>query len=76
MNIEQITYTDSALDSGQTDIIVKPFLMVAVGFVIYEDAECVVLAQELVNEEFRGQLAIPKVSIVGKRMGIALDGGL
>lgn len=62
--VKQVTYIDSAIDSGQTDEIQKPIANVAVGFVIYEDRDCIVLAQEIIGKDYRGQLSIPKVAVL------------
>ena len=63
--VQIIKYKDSAISSDQTDEICKIFEMTAVGFVINEDIDQIVIAQELMeNGDFRAQLAIPKWSIV------------
>lgn len=59
-----ITYIDSALIDDQTDEIAKPCKIKATGFLIKETEDYIVLARELVDEEYRGQVAIPKRSII------------
>ena len=57
-----IKYIDSQLIDEQTDEVAKPQLVEATGFVIAENDEYITLARELIGEEYRGQVSIPKVS--------------
>lgn len=69
MTVERITYVDSSIMSDQTHQIAKPTTVVSVGFVIAEDDDSVTLAGELIGayEEYRAQVAIPKVAITDRR---------
>lgn len=63
--IKVIKYKDSAITSEQTDEICQVFIMTAVGFVISDSVDQIVIAQELMsNGHFRAQLAIPREAIV------------
>jgi hypothetical protein len=67
--VEIIVYLDSAIESGQTHLIAKPFVVVAVGFVIDEDEDSVTLSMEIMGDnspDYRGQVAIPKVSLISR----------
>lgn len=64
MKKKTIRYIDSVLANEQTDIICEPETIEATGFIIKETDKYIVLARELVGKEYRGQLAIPKCSIL------------
>lgn len=51
----------------QTGEVIKPVEIEIVGYLVYEDDTCVTLAMELVGDEFRNQVSIPKVAILDSR---------
>jgi hypothetical protein len=59
-----IKYIDSSLINDQTDEVAKPQIIIACGFVVAETDEYITLSREIIDEEFRGQVAIPKVAII------------
>lgn len=61
-----IKYKDSCIVAEQTAEIAKIIIITAIGFLIKEDDEHIVLAQEIIDNEYRGQIAIPKCSIEEK----------
>ncbi|MCK9371315.1 hypothetical protein M0R04_15485 [Candidatus Dojkabacteria bacterium] len=65
MKIKKIKYIDSARTPDQDSLICEPFIIVVVGFVIKETDKYITLAQEIMsNGDFRGQISIPKVTII------------
>lgn len=64
MKIKTIKYIDSNLIDSQTDEIAEPVVINATGYVIKETDEYIVLARELIEDNYRGQVAIPKVAIL------------
>ena len=64
MKIKRIKYLDSNIDSGQTNEILEPVVIEAIGFVIKETNEYITLAMEIIEKEYRGQLSIPKIAIL------------
>ena len=58
-----VEYVDSALQAEQTNRVAKPFAVTTVGFVIHEDDDALTLCAELVGEDYRGQVSIPKVAV-------------
>ena len=64
MESKKVKYIDSNLINDQTDFIAKPEIITAVGFVVEETDEYITIARELVGNEYRGQLSIPKVAII------------
>lgn len=61
--IMEVKYIDSNMINEQTDIIAKPQIIEAVGFLVEETKEYITLAREKIGEEWRGQISIPKVAI-------------
>ena len=61
---KRIKYIDSNLINEQTDFIAKPKIITAIGFVVEETDEYITIAREIVADEYRGQLSIPKVAIL------------
>lgn len=64
MKKRTVTYIDSALIEVQTSEIAMPKKIIATGFLIKETSEYITLAREIVGDEYRGQISIPKVSII------------
>ncbi len=63
-----IEYIDSNCIDDQADEIVQPVEITAIGFVIEETEDHITLAREIIGDEYRGQIAIPKVAIVKKKV--------
>ena len=61
----QVTYIDSGIIDEQTSMVANVHVLVAVGFLVHEGDDCIVLAREYdVNErDWRGQIAIPNEAI-------------
>ncbi len=64
MKHKKIKYIDSNLINDQTDFIAKPEIITSIGFVIKETDDYITITREIVGEEYRGQLSIPKVAIL------------
>jgi hypothetical protein len=64
MTIKQVTYIDSNLINEQTSEIAKPVEIKAVGYLVSETDIYITLAREIVESEYRGQISIPKISII------------
>lgn len=60
MEIKIVHYYDSCLLDEQTDQVAKIEEVSAIGFVIEDNSDEIVLAREFMGKEFRGQIAIPK----------------
>ncbi len=63
MNKTIVYYHDSNLIDEQTDKMACIARITAIGFVLRDSEECIILARELIGDEYRGQIAIPKKSI-------------
>lgn len=63
--IKRINYTDSVTLNEQTDEIAEVEEIIAVGFIVSDTKDSITIARELIGREYRGQLAIPKRSIIG-----------
>ena len=59
-----VEYIDSHLIDEQTSEIVQPVKITAIGFVVEETDEYITLAREVIGDEYRGQVSIPKISIL------------
>ena len=71
MNIYQITWRDSRRYVYQLDHTIEDFSVCqiqTIGFFVEEDKEKIVLAQDLIDDEVRGVIVIPKENIVKKRV--------
>ena len=67
MNRKIIKYIDSNLIDEQTFEVAKPLVVTATGFVVEETDDFITLARELIGDDYRGQVAIPKVAIKESR---------
>lgn len=63
MKTKIVKYIDSNIINEQTNEIVKPVIITAVGFVIEETDNYITIAREIIDNEYRGQVSIPKVAI-------------
>ena len=64
MKIIEIEYTDSNIINEQTSEIVKPEIIQAVGYLIKDGQDYITIAREVIKNEYRGQLSIPRVAII------------
>lgn len=64
LKFQKISYIDSSVIHGQTEEIATPLVLTTVGFVIKETDEYITLAAELVGDEYRRQISIPKIAII------------
>lgn len=70
-NIVKVTYWDSATCEHQTDEIIKPSQIEAVGFLVGQSKDYITLAREIINPDavndmptYTGQLSVPKDCII------------
>lgn len=64
MKIKRVKYTDSNLIEEQTEVIAEPVDIEACGFLVKETDSMITLARECIGDEFRGQISIPKSTII------------
>lgn len=64
MKIKKIKFIDSATTDEQSATPTRPLIIEAVGFLIDETDIYITIARELLGNEYRGQLSIPKVAII------------
>jgi len=64
MKIAVVVYVDSALEDAQTGTVITPADAVeVVGFLLRDEPEYVTLTRELMGEQYRGQVSIPRCAI-------------
>ena len=70
LEIDVITWNDSVMVSDQTDEIAGYCAVESAGFIVHEDDDEVVLAQDILRSlpqtQYRSQIAIPKSAIVDR----------
>ena len=66
IKVVEVIYIDSNIINEQTDEIVEPEEIRAIGYLVEETRNYVTITRELVNSEYRGQISIPKVAILKK----------
>ena len=59
-----IRYVDSQIIEQQTDSVAKPQEIIVVGFIVSETENYITLAREIIGNEYRGQISIPKEAIL------------
>lgn len=64
--IKKIRWVDSNHSPHQMseDELLEPVEIISVGFLVKETKDYVVLARELIEDDYRGVIAIPKVCIL------------
>jgi hypothetical protein len=69
MKVKRLKYWDSTIDTRQISGTIEPSLIEIVGFVVAETDTYITLATEIITEatntDYRGQVSIPKVVIIG-----------
>lgn len=61
--IVEVEYIDSNILNEQSDYVIKPETIQAIGYLVEETDEYITIARELIDSEYRGQLSIPKVAV-------------
>lgn len=65
--ILEIEYLDSNMIHIQTDEVAQPEIMKTIGYLVQETGEYITLSAEIVGNDWRRQISIPKCAILSKR---------
>lgn len=71
MKVAVVVYVDSAIEDAQTGTLCRPMESDACGFLIRDEPGYVTLSREIMGEEYRGQLSIPREAI--RRFEVATE---
>jgi len=66
--VRVIDWVDSNIIETQTYDIAKPTLIRTIGFVVADEIDYITVARDLIDDEFRGQISIPKECIRSNRL--------
>lgn len=72
-DIVYIHWVDSNIMHDQTSEVIKPATIQTVGYLIQEKGEYVTVARDLIDEEWRGQISIPRECIMSIRKVKSLE---
>lgn len=61
--IVEVEYIDSNILNEQSDHVIKPETIQAIGYLVEETDEYITIARELIDDEYRGQVSISKVAV-------------